>query len=167
MLLELIVAVGATGVAGYFYFRRILQSKQISWDEELHEEIVATERIGKEKAAKSLLRSKQVRIGLSEENMVIYHQDFPYDGGDFRAMGSPIDGMIFAGSVQGDITEIVFLEVKTGNSRLSKKQRQIKNLVKKGKVKWLEFRIDTKPVVLKHKENLAEIDECLCADCIE
>ena len=96
----------------------------------------------------------------------MYHEDFNYDGGDFRALGSPIDGVIFPGSVQDNITEIVLMEVKTGQSKMSKKQRQIKQLVEDGKVRFQEFRIKTKPVKLGHKKDLVVDYGCLCDECV-
>jgi predicted Holliday junction resolvase-like endonuclease len=37
--------------------------------------------------------------------------------------------------------KIIFLEIKSGNSQLSFKQRNIKKLIKEGKVEWDEMRI--------------------------
>jgi len=47
-------------------------------------------------------------------------------------MGQPIDLIYF------NEDELIFVEVKTGNSRLSSKQRHIRNLVQDRKVKWME-----------------------------
>jgi len=48
----------------------------------------------------------------------------------------PIDYVIFTDD------EVVFLEVKSGQSYLSKRQQQIKDAVLAGKVIWAEYRID-------------------------
>lgn len=48
----------------------------------------------------------------------------------------PIDYVIFTDD------EVVFLEVKSGQSYLSKRQQQIKDAVLAGKVVWAEYRID-------------------------
>ena len=50
-------------------------------------------------------------------------------------MGQPIDYISF-----GD-DEITFIEVKSGNSQLSQKQRHIRDLVKAKLVSWKEVRI--------------------------
>lgn len=176
-MLETLLAIAGGSSLSYWVARRFSKLRednlkerhgreQIKLIDEYEQLIIDTAKEGKRKAAASLKRSKEVRIGLAEENMLMYHEDFNYDGGDFRALGSPIDGMIFVGSVQDEVTEIVLMEVKTGNSRLSKKQKQIKDLVKAGKVRFEEFRIKTKPVKLSHKEDLVVEDGCLCDDCV-
>ncbi len=60
---------------------------------------------------------------------------FPYDPEKFRFIGDPIDGILF------DDEEIVFIEFKTGDAKLNKRQKTIKNLVKNKKIKWKEIRI--------------------------
>lgn len=133
---------------------------------ETEEKIKIVEKLMKVKAAKSLKRSKEVLNGQSVEQIVPYIDDFKYYPGDARFMGAPIDMIIFDGATNDNIKEIIFLEIKTGKSRLTKRQQQIKELIKQGKVRWEEFRVKTKPVQLKHKKDLAKIDECLCPDCV-
>ena len=80
-------------------------------------------------------KSSEVRIGLLEESLAPLHKDFKYDSRKARFIGHPIDYIIF------EDNEIVFLEVKTGTSRLSPTQRKIKGLVVAGKVKWDQLNI--------------------------
>ncbi len=47
-------------------------------------------------------------------------------------LGQPLDLIYFNNN------EILFVEVKTGKSSLSKKQRKIKNLIRDKKVRWVE-----------------------------
>jgi predicted Holliday junction resolvase-like endonuclease len=47
-------------------------------------------------------------------------------------LGQPLDLIYF------NDDEVIFVEVKTGNSRLSSKQRHIRNLIKDRKVRWEE-----------------------------
>ena len=58
---------------------------------------------------------------------------YPYDPQDFRFLGSPVDG------VQFEEDRIVFVEFKANKSRLSPKQKRIKQLVEEGYVYWEEF----------------------------
>lgn len=51
---------------------------------------------------------------------------------NFVFIGGPIDGLYF------NDDEIIFVEAKTGNARLSQRQMRAKALVKKGKVRWVE-----------------------------
>jgi hypothetical protein len=54
---------------------------------------------------------------------------------NFRFIGSPVDG------VQFEEDKLVIVEFKTGDSRLTTKQRKIRDLVKKGKVCFEEITI--------------------------
>ena len=60
---------------------------------------------------------------------------------DIRWIGAPIDYIVFDGLSDGNLKEIIILEVKSGKSKLSKRERQVKNIVEKGKVRWIELRI--------------------------
>jgi len=75
-----------------------------------------------------------VRYGKLSEQWIPLAKDFPHNSANFRFLGSPIDGVAF------DDDEIIFCEFKAAGSRLNDKQKHIKELVEKKKVKWLEFR---------------------------
>ena len=40
-----------------------------------------------------------------------------------------------------EINEVVFVEVKSGNSRLSSPEKSLKDTIDKKKVRWVEYRI--------------------------
>jgi len=87
----------------------------------------------KEKFNKS---SMSVKYGKFIENYVPWIKKvFPNDPKKFRFIGNPIDGILF------DDDEIIFMEFKTGSSKLSEKQKKIKQLVNDKRVKWREIRI--------------------------
>ena len=79
-------------------------------------------------------KSSEVRLGKTVENVAPFLDEWPYESNNFRFLGNPIDGISF------NEDEIVFVEIKTGASRLSKNQNKIKTLVKEGKVKFITFR---------------------------
>lgn len=60
----------------------------------------------------------------------------PYDPQHFRFLGSPVDG------VQFEEDCVVIVEFKTNKSRLSEKQKRIKQLVEDGHVYWEEFHFE-------------------------
>jgi predicted Holliday junction resolvase-like endonuclease len=66
-------------------------------------------------------------------------------------LGQPIDLIYF------NDTEIIFVEVKTGNSRLSGRQRHIRNLVKDRKVRWEEVN-DSLKYVLPDTDRISSVD---------
>ena len=85
-----------------------------------------------------LVSSKQslsTKYGRMSEQFMPFLKDYPHDSQDFRFIGSPVDG------VQFNRDGIVLVEFKTGDSKLTAKQKDIKELVRKGKVDFLEFRI--------------------------
>lgn len=61
-------------------------------------------------------------------------------------MGQPIDYIIFDWDEDSDKNRtdgrIVMLDVKSGKSQLTTKQRRIRDLVKAGKVEWREIRLE-------------------------
>lgn len=91
-------------------------------------------------------KSSEVRVGKIGENMAPFLNGWPYDPNNFRFLGNPIDG------VQFNEDELIFIEIKTGKSALSKKQRWIKQLIKEGKVNFATFRINEKGVVFTKEE---------------
>jgi predicted Holliday junction resolvase-like endonuclease len=91
--------------------------------------------------ADAILRSAAVIRGKVSEHLAPFI-NFPYNPRDARFIGSPIDIIVFNGAEEGNITEVVFLEVKTGPSAaLSPRQRQIRTLIEANKVEWREFRV--------------------------
>lgn len=99
----------------------------------------------KEKCAKTLhhRKSSEVRLGHIGENLAPFLTGWPHNSNDFRFLGNPIDG------VQFNDNEIVFIEIKTGNARLSKVQKNLKRIVKEGNVYFESFRIGEKGVTVK------------------
>ena len=89
----------------------------------------------------AILRSSRVLSGKTLEKFIPFLERFPYNPHDVRWLGDPIDLVIFDGySSNGEIKQIVFCEVKSGKSKLSKNQNKIKDIIESKKVKWLEFK---------------------------
>jgi predicted Holliday junction resolvase-like endonuclease len=82
-----------------------------------------------------LRKKSEVRLGKIGENLAPFVSDWPWFPGNFRFLGNPIDG------IQFNDDEIIFVEIKTGNARLSKSQKKFKNLVQEGKVSFVTFKI--------------------------
>lgn len=80
-------------------------------------------------------------MGVATTHGRIYEQyfpflkEYPYDPREFRFLGTPVDG------VQFENDGIVFVEFKSGSSRLSERQKHIKNLVMSKKVSFREFNL--------------------------
>lgn len=82
-------------------------------------------------------KSSEVRLGQISEHFAPLLKDFPYETKNVRFLGSPIDLVVF----DIDNNKIIFIEVKTGKSSQTKKQRQIRDIIKAGNVEYEVMRI--------------------------
>jgi predicted Holliday junction resolvase-like endonuclease len=91
-----------------------------------------------------IVLSQKKSAEVSTGNIVEILSPFFLEGHDrkkLRHLGMPIDYISF------DLDGIYLIEIKSGNSRLSKNQKRIKQLVKEKKVFFKEFRISGKKLV--------------------
>jgi len=87
--------------------------------------------------ADAVKRSTAVVKGKVAEQLVPFQADFGYNPRDCRFLGSPIDFIVFEGLTEGDVTGIVFIEVKTGKTaRLSRREKQVRAAVEYGDVSF-------------------------------
>ena len=89
----------------------------------------------------SVDRSRATLSGQFLEKLAPHLPDFPYDPTDVRFIGTPVDYVVFDGLAEGDLQEIVFLEVKSGRSTLRSSQRRVRDTVDAGAVRWDVYRI--------------------------
>ncbi|MFL2627489.1 MAG: Holliday junction resolvase-like protein [Dehalococcoidia bacterium] len=82
----------------------------------------------------SNLRSNAVKQGLTLEQWIPISENYPWDHRNFRFLGDPIDG------IQFEDNKILLVEFKSGNSRMSNKQKAIQQLVENGKVEFIEIK---------------------------
>ncbi len=87
-------------------------------------------------------KSRAVLTGKFSEQISPYFPDFPYEASESRFIGSPIDFIVFKGMNEKEIKEVIFVEVKTGKSKLSKQEKNLKEAIINKKVKWLEYLIN-------------------------
>ena len=88
----------------------------------------------------AVARSTAVTRGQAFEHLAPFMDGFGYRPRDARFLGSPIDFVVFDGLSETDVREIVFVEVKTGGSRLSARERAVRRAVLDGRVTWRELR---------------------------
>jgi len=117
-----------------------LESTIVERELELIEEI--------KKARKdSKFRSSAVNWGNSVENFVPFMTNFPIPPEDVNFLGKPIDYVGFTNTESVDNCEVHFIEVKSGKSFLSQKQKNIKKAIREGRVKWHEVRVNANTIV--------------------
>jgi predicted Holliday junction resolvase-like endonuclease len=87
-------------------------------------------------------KSRAVLGGQFSEQMAPFMPRFPCNPGDAQFLGNPVDYVAFKGSAEGsDITDIIFIEVKTGKSTLSAREKQIRDAIRAGRVHFVEYRL--------------------------
>ena len=89
----------------------------------------------------AILKSRSVLSGQFSEQLAPYLPDFQYLPTECRFMGKPIDFIVFKGMDEKKINEVVFVEVKSGNAKLTEHEKNLKETIEKKKVKWVEYRI--------------------------
>jgi predicted Holliday junction resolvase-like endonuclease len=90
----------------------------------------------------SVEKSRQVLTGQFSEQLAPYMPDFPYNPTECRFIGKPIDFIVFKGLDKNEPEEVVFVEIKTGESQLNSNERKLRDLIKEKKVSWFEYRLN-------------------------
>lgn len=86
-------------------------------------------------------RSQAVTVGKVHEQLIPYLPDFRYNPKDVRFLGTPVDLVVFDGLAEGAVRRVVFLEVKTGGSALTGRERQVRDVIEAREVEWAELRV--------------------------
>lgn len=132
----------------------VVASSSATMAKDFQKELLDTQdELGREREKnKNLLsqkKSSETRLGQISEHLVPFLENCPYNPKDLHFLGNPIDYLAF----DFDEGKIIFLEIKSGNSKPSKRQKLIKNLIKSGRVFYDEIRINEKGVKHKKIEN--------------
>ncbi len=87
-------------------------------------------------------RSRAVLGGQLSEQLAPFLPGFPAEPTEARFVGKPIDFIAFAGASRGCVDEVLFIEVKTGGSRLSPVEKSVRDAVRSGRVRYIVYRPD-------------------------
>ena len=119
-------AILVAGVLGYIVaFYKVRHDLRREWEKET-----------KKVTTDSIKRSRATLRGQFVEQLAPYFPEFKYDPTEARFLGSPIDIICFPGLSTGTPEEVVFIEVKSGDSELTKVERKIRDLINNGSVRW-------------------------------
>lgn len=87
-------------------------------------------------------RSRAVLNGQLTEQIAPFLPNFPCKPCDAQFLGKPVDFVAFTGLSDSDaVEEILFIEVKTGTSALTAREKQVRKAVEEGRVRYVEYRI--------------------------
>ncbi|MBI4452307.1 hypothetical protein HY637_02680 [Candidatus Woesearchaeota archaeon] len=89
----------------------------------------------------AIKQSRAVLSGQISEQLAPYLPDFPYKPTEARFIGKPVDFIVFKGMDEKKIEEVVFVEVKTGQSKLSSVEKSLKETIQNKKVLWDEYNL--------------------------
>jgi len=86
-------------------------------------------------------RSRAVLGGQFSEQLSPFLPGFPGDPTEVRFIGKPVDFISFSGSSRGAVDEVLFIEVKSGDSRQSAVERSLRKAIERGSVRYVEYRV--------------------------
>lgn len=87
------------------------------------------------KPEKIRIAAQASNFGQISEQILPAFLTFPYKQNECRVLFKPIDYIVFQNLRKGRVEAITFVDVKTGDGRLSEGQRQIRDCVVDGEVK--------------------------------
>jgi len=91
--------------------------------------------------AEAINKSRAVLGGQFSEQLAPFLPNFPYNPTEARFIGKPIDFLVFKGMDEKNITEVVFVEVKSGKARTNAVEKTLKDVIENKKISWAEYRI--------------------------
>ncbi len=89
----------------------------------------------------AISRSRAVLGGQFTEQLAPYLPNFPFSPTECRFIGKPIDFIVFKGMDEKKIDEVAFVEIKSGKSKLSEQEKNLKRAIENKKVTWHEYYI--------------------------
>jgi len=96
---------------------------------------------------RAIQQSRAVTRGQIYEQFVPYLPEFEFNPKDAQFLGKPVDFVVFDGLDDGEVERIVFVEVKTGVSALTTRERRVRDAIRQGRVEWKEIRMADAPSI--------------------
>ena len=117
--------------------KEVYQSKVFELSQELQAtQLMLKDTTKKFEESRGKQISERVRLGQVAENFSCFFEEFPYNRKETKALFQPVDLICF------EEDEVIFIDVKTGNAKLSSKQRKIRDNIKAGRVRFEVHRLD-------------------------
>lgn len=137
-----VIAVGLLIIAGLVYILKAAKQEIVALKEKiLEKELEVIEEVKKARKD-SKFRSSAVNWGKSIEHFVPFMTKFPVPPEDVVFLGMPIDYVGFTDTGSKTKCKVHFVEVKSGSSFLSEKQKNIKRAIEEGRVVFHEIAVD-------------------------
>lgn len=114
-----------------------LEALNAKWADKIDVEV--DRQIAKEKKdirQSAIARSRAGQLGKTLEKIAPMFPGFGHHPYDVRPVFDPVDFVVFDGYYQGSVTDVVFVEFKTGQSGLNSVQGSIRDAVEKKRVRF-------------------------------
>ncbi len=94
----------------------------------------------------AIKKSEAVIRGKVTEHLMPYFPEFKYNPKDVRFIGTPVDLIVFDGLSEGEVKQVLFIEVKTGKeSSITPRERLVRNCIQNRTVNYEIIRSQTAP----------------------
>ena len=91
--------------------------------------------------AGAVKQSQHTTLWYVHEKVAPLLPDFPYHYKDLMFLGKGVDYIVFDGLSTGQVREIIFLEIKSGQSQLSLNEKRIKEAIDDKRVRFETLRM--------------------------
>ncbi len=107
---------------------------------------------GRERKQRSLNSQRGVVKGMVSEQLAPYLPGFPEDLKPSEAMfmGKPIDFIVFKGMNDKNISEVVFVEVKSGRHYLNPNESSLRQAIEQKRVRYVPYQIPSEVFNTNH-----------------
>ena len=95
----------------------------------------------KDERNKSVKKSKSVIMWELYEKILPFLPDFPFKHRDMVFVGKAVDYIIFDWLDEWNLKQIIFLELKSGNSNLNKNEKMVRDVIKNWKINYIEYKV--------------------------
>jgi predicted Holliday junction resolvase-like endonuclease len=119
-----------------------LEALNQRWEDRLENEADKALSKAKRRIRKDAIEQSRVsQLGKTLEKIAPMFPGFGHHPADVRPIFDPIDFVVFDGHFHGEVTDITFVEFKTGGGRMSDIQKSIRDAVHRKKVHFEERRL--------------------------
>ena len=84
----------------------------------------------------AVTRSRNVVLGHVHEKIAPLLPNFPYSYKDLVFLGKGVDYLVLDGLSRGNLSKIVFLEVKSGTSTLNRNEQMVRDCIAQKRVSY-------------------------------
>ena len=134
-ILTILIAVLAFFIIVYLTYKLSSYKTNLKWQKNLV------------KLRGDIANSQRANIkGKVTETFAPFLEGFPFKASECKFLGDPIDYIAFEGLDERDVKGVHFVDVKSGGAKLSKHQKQIKDLIDSldsDEITFREFRFDS------------------------